>query len=609
MTPHRRDVLRGTAGALVTAGVLSQTTAAQTDWEDELGREIPDPEDVSVASGREGVASTSHPLATEAAIDVLEDGGNAYDAAAAAQLALSVVEPNGTGLAADARMHAYDAAEDVTYLVNGLTRAAGAAQPDMFLDEDGEPLDTEEIYDQGLAHGVPGVIRLHDTALKRWGTRYFDEIADRAIELAEEGWEIDRELSLRIHQTQDDLNEAAREVYLDDDGEPLEPGDLLVQEDLGHSLQLIAEHGSDAFYQGEIAEATAAFIQDMGGITTMDDFERYQVSVDHPIWFEYDGYQISTEYQVGLALQIIDGFDVDALEHRSAERYHLINEAMSLAGADASAHVGDPEFTDTPQQGLLSDEYIADRQDLIDPNEAIDIEAGDPWAYQPGEFYDTDGHVPQSTADTDEVAPAVEPRTNTFVVADEQGNVVTHTSSLGVGWNAGNMVPGYGFILSVIQSYFTATPNGIHVAQPNKRNPGATVMTPTIVYEDGRPIVTADSPGAVQSAPFQVLVNVLEHDLDLAEAIAEPRIQGAAWEDGVPESTRDELREKGHNVAEEWSDLGSVQAIVRQDRGRGQGRGPRWTAAADARRDGGADAVDDGPGGPPADPPGRGPDG
>ncbi|WP_255171319.1 gamma-glutamyltransferase family protein [Natrononativus amylolyticus] len=596
MTLHRRDLLKGTAGAIAAAGVLSQTTAADEEWADELAREIPDADEISTATSRDGVASTAHPLATDAAIEVLEDGGNAYDAAAAAQLVLSVVVPNGTGLAAEARLHAYNAEEDNTYLVNGLGRAAGAAQPDMFLDDDGNYLGTGEIYDRGLAHGVPGSIRLLDTALKRWGTRYFDELADRAIDLAEEGWEIDRELSLRIHQTQDTLNEAARDVYLDENGDPLEPGDRLVQADKADTLRLIAEGGSGAFYRGEIAEATTDFIQEMGGITTMEDFERYQVSVGHPVWFEYDGYQVASEYNVGLAMRLLDGFDLADLDPKDPQRYHLLLEAQSRARADAGTYVNDYEYADIPQQGLLSDEYTEDRRDEIDPERATGAGAGDPWAYQPGDAYDTGGHVPQTTADVESLGAADggdEYRTNSFVVADAEGNVVTHSSSLGVGWNAGNMVPGYGFMLSVIQSYFSPFPtDGVGDALPNKRVPMAQIMTHTIVFEDGRPILTADSPGSNQAAPLQVLLNVLEHDMDLAEAVAEPRVKGGNWEDGVPKEARDALEEMGHNLADDWSDLGSVQSIHRQDRG----RRPRWTAAADARRDGSAGSVGDSPG-------------
>ncbi|WP_255171318.1 gamma-glutamyltransferase family protein [Natrononativus amylolyticus] len=587
MTLNRRDVLKGTAGALAAAGLLSQTTAAQADWEDELARTIPDPEDVPLARSEGGVAATSHPLATEAAIEILEDGGNAFDAAVAAQLALSVVEPNGTGLSGEAVMQAYVAEEDVTYVVNGMERAAGAAEPDMFLDDDGNYLGRREIYDRGLAHGVPGSIRLDDTALKRWGTKYFDEVTQPAIELAEEGWELDRELSLRIHQTQDTLNEAARDVYLDDDGEPLQPGDLLVQADLGKSLRLIAEGGSEVFYHGEIAEAATEFIQDLGGVTTLDDYRRYQVSVDHPVWFEYDGYQVSSEYNVGLALRLLEGFDLDALDPRDPDRYHLLLEAMDLANSDVGAHLADTDFVDVPTQGLLSDSYTTERRSLIDFDEVSSAGAGDPWAHQPGDAYQTDGHVPQTR----------EPRTNHLVVADDEGNVVGLTSTLGVGWVAGNMVPGYGFMLSVIQSYFPLS--GSNAIEPNKREvAGALAMTPTFVYEDGVPIASFDSPGALYSAPLQVLVNVFEHDMGLAEAIAEPRVQGASWEDGVTEEVREALEAKGHGFASDWSDIGSVQAIVRDRRGRGR---DVWTAAADPRRDGDAGAVDDGRG-----PPGRG---
>ncbi len=560
------------------------------DWEERLARSIPLPEDVVQVESRHGVAATLNEEATRAAIEVLESGGNAVDAATAAWFVLSVVSPNQTGLAGGGHIVFYEAATGQVYFIDAAQRAPMASHPGMFLDDDGEPLPTHEIRARGLAVGVPGAVRGWDVALKRWGTRYFDELLDPAIALAEGGWEVDRELSLRIHQTRDSLDAHAQELFVPE-GRPLEPGDLLVQEGKARALRLIAEAGSEAFYQGEIASAIARHVQGLGGVLTEEDLHRYNVTVDPPRWVRYRDYQVATHPNTmggntfAVLLGLLEPFELEQYEPRSVERYHLILEATRLASAESQAFFGGPEFMDHPWQATLSEEFLEDRRSSIQMDSRLDeIEAGDAWAYQVGGPYRTRGHHPDydERADAGQIQDLLDEGTDHLTVVDRHGNVVAATTSLGVGWVGGHMVPEFGFMLNVRGAYFDSEPGGVHEVRPGKRPSRS--MTPTLVFRDGEPVysVGSPSPGPMQHA--QVLLNMIEHGMDPAHAVAEPRVGApGVWEYGVPDEVVEALRELGHPMDEEWSDRGAVPVLRRVN--------DRWQGASDPRRDGIAGAV------------------
>jgi gamma-glutamyltranspeptidase / glutathione hydrolase len=545
------------------------------------------PEDVVVARSTQGVAATLNEDATRVALQVLEEGGNAMDAAAAAWMALAVVSPNQTGLGGGGYILYHEAATGQTSFVDANIRAGKDARPDIFLDDDGEPMENEEIRARGLAVGVPGLVRGFDVALKRWGTRYFDDLTGPAIRLAEEGWPVDRELSLRIHQTRESLGPAAREVYLNDD-ESLLPGDLLVQEDKARTLRLIQNHGSSAFYQGEIAQATASFVQELGGFLTEEDFHGYNVSVEPALLFSYGHYQVATNPNaaggatVATLLGILDPFELELMDPRSPERYHLLLEATRLASAGVNEYFADPEFVDRPWQGLLSPGFLESRRSQIRPdrkNEELD--ATDPWDFQVGAPFHTrsqhpDYREPEPTSPS-EVGWSWDEGTDHFTIVDREGNVVVVTTTLGVGWVGGHMVPGYGFMLNVTGGYFDDEPEGAHEIRPGKRPRSS--MTPTMVFRNGEPVLTTGSPSPAGMQHIQVMLNILEHGMDPAHALAEPRVApDDIWEEGVPEEALRRLREMGHDMDEESTDRGAVVLLVRQ--------GHAWLGAADPRRDG-----------------------
>lgn len=567
--------------------------AESDDWEERLARSIPEPGDVVTVRSPYGVAATLNEEATRAAVDVLEEGGTAMDAAAAAWLVMTVVSPNQTGLGGGGFILYHDAATGQTHFVDANVAAGGAAHPEIFLDSDGEPLSNNEIRSQGMAVGVPGLVRGFDRALKRWGTRDLGELAGPAIRLAEEGWTVDRELSLRIHQTREALDERASALFVPE-GEPLQPGDRLVQEEKARALQAIAEEGSQAFYQGEIAEAVVEHVRDLGGFLTVEDFRRYNARFTTPLHVPYGDHDVVTNpaaaggATLALLLRILEPFDLDLMEPRSVERLHLLLEATRLAQAGATDHFADPAFVDWPWQALASEDFASARRKQIRPGERMDeVEAVDPWAFQPaGTSYHTRGHHRRLRSllerEGNPTPPPEGEGTDHFTVADRDGNLVAVTSTLGVAWSAGHMVPDYGFMLNVTGGYFDREPGGAQEIRPGKRP--RSNMTPTFVLRDGRPLLSVGSPSPAGMQHVQVLLNVVEHDLDLSHAVAEPRVApDSIWEAGLPDSVLDGLRRLGQPMAPDWTDRGAVPVILRD--------GGEWVGASDPRRDGVAGAA------------------
>ncbi|WP_202077703.1 gamma-glutamyltransferase [Caldalkalibacillus salinus] len=541
------------------------------------------------ASGTHGMVSTSHPIASEVGAQVLERGGNAIDAAVAVQFTLNVVEPMMSGIGGGGFMMVYDAESGDTTIVNSRERAPAGATPDMFLDETGKIIPFSQRSTHGTAVGVPGTLKGLETALERWGSRPLQQLITPAIQYAEKGFEVDRQLADAVANNEKKLSaSAAKDVFLPD-GEPIEEGDWFIQSNLAQTLKLIRTHGSDAFYNGEIAEALAATVQSFGGSMATSDLSRYDVTVDEPIYGDYKGYTVASmppPSSGGLfliqMLQILEGFDLEQYDVRSADKYHLLSEAMKLAYADRAAYAGDPEFVEVPMQGLLHPEYISERQSLIDVRTAGQhVTHGDPWRYEEAEA--DYGIVTQE--DDKDIG-----ETTHFTVADRWGNVVSYTSTIEQVFGTGIMVPGYGIMLNNELTDFDARPGGANEVQPNKRPLSS--MTPTIVLQDGKPVLTLGSPGGptIITSVLQVFLNIMAYDMSLKAAIDEPRIYNThtsvtRWEEGIPEDVITELRDRGQVYEQHPRLIGNVQSIyIDHDN-------HMFYGVADARRDGAAIGV------------------
>ncbi|AXF57997.1 gamma-glutamyltransferase [Salicibibacter kimchii] len=523
-------------------------------------------EDPLVDEGEDGMVSTSHALASEVGEDMLTRNANAVDTAIAVHFALNVVEPMMSGMGGGGFMMVYDAEEDDTTIVNSRERAPAGAEPDMFLDEDGNEIPFQERVTSGDSVGVPGTLDGLMTASEKWGHLDFETLMEPAIELADEGFEIDGELAGAIDSNRDKLSQSAAEDVFLPEGEPLQEGDHLVQEDLADTMQLIQNEGLDAFYDGEVGQAIADTVQEFDGSMTMEDIRNYEADIDEPVWGEYQGYDIASmppPSSGGLTLlqmlALLEDFDVGQYGSQDAERYHLLAEVMRLGYADRGEYMGDPEFVDVPFTGLLHPEYIEQRSALIYPDEANeDVEPGDPWAYE-------DQEPSHGSVEVEEREGTGE--TTHFTITDQWGNMVSYTSTIEQVFGSGIMVPDYGILLNNELTDFDATPGGANEVEPNKRPLSS--MTPTIVFDDGEPYMSAGSPGGttIINAVFNVVNNVIDHDMGLQEAIEAPRIHSMdypniSWEEGVPQGARDELEALGHEFDENPSSLGNVQSIM-----------------------------------------------
>ncbi len=590
VTTYRRTFLKGSAATLgasaipVSAARASETGANRSKQQ------------VRTDTGSEGMVSTVHPQATKAGADVLRNGGNAIDAAVAAQFALNVVQPHGSGIGGGGFMLVYMAEEDELYSIDNRERAPLGATSEMFLDDAGEPIPFEKRITLGEAVGVPGTLRACDVATKRFGTRELSELIAPAIELAsgECPVTVNEHLASVIEEERRKFNDAARSVFVPD-GEPLQPGDELVQPSLADTFRQIRDEGIGPFYNGEIATATADVVQEHGGSMTVDDLARYNVTVDHPDVGEYGDLTVRTQslpssggLTIAQLLGLLEEFDLRQYDRRSAETYHTLIEAFHLAYADRGEYMGDKALVDAPWQGLLDEEYIDQRRSLIDPDSAglANADPGDPWAYQPGDPYRVSTRKHDGSESSKRLKSPLRSdlgQTTHFTTADSEGNLVSWTSTIEQFFGTGIMVPEHGFMLNNELTDFDAKPGGPNQVEPTKRPLSST--SPTILFKDGKPFMTIGSPGGktIITTILQVILNVAEFGMSLPDAVVEPRIYAdvdpaVVWEEGVPAAGRRQLGRLGHDVEETSTSLGNVQAIAVRD--------DEYFGVADGRRDG-----------------------
>ena len=347
--------------------------------------------------GEKGMVVTAHPEATEIGAEVLRQGGNAMDAAAAIQLALNVVEPQMSGIGGGGFIMYYDAETKEVFVLNSREKAPGGATEDMFIDpETGDPFPFADRVESGLSVGVPGTLKGLEDGLKEWGTMSLEELIDPAIELAEEGHNVNWALANAIESNATKLSKTEAGKVFVPNGQPLKEGDLLVQEDLAKTFKLIKEKGTDVFYNGEIAQSLVDEVQDNGGSMDMQDLKQYSTDMETPVKGNYKGYDIysmpppsSGGLVVIQLLSMFEQLDLTQWDIRSTEKYHHLVEAYHLAYADRGQYMGDENYIDVPKNGLIHPEYIAKRIALIDPNKANDnVEPGNPCEFETEEIDD-----------------------------------------------------------------------------------------------------------------------------------------------------------------------------------------------------------------------------
>jgi len=522
--------------------------------------------DKTEAISPDGMVAAMQPLAAEAGVEMLRRGGNAIDAAVATALAVGVVEPFMSGLGGIAFMTYRDNATGETIGLDGSTVLPQAIRPEMFevLPDGGRSgvygwkATKDDAANTGwLTPGVPGMPALIGEAHSRYGRLPWKDVVQPAIKLAEDGYEFNHYIAMMTSASYERLGQfpESRKTFFKPNGAPYAPaiggpGDLFVQKDLARTLKLVAEHGPDVIYRGEIAQMIADDMAANGGLITMEDLAAHQTLDFEPHAMDYRGYQIygqlpNNGYPTVLeALQILEGFDVAALGFQSTEALHVIIESLRRAFVDRLRYLGDAALMPVPMQGIISREYAAERRATIDTRATPGAEPGDPWPFDPS----GNAWLPERDSG------AGEGQTTHISVIDRDHNMVSLTSTLGGNFGSRVVIKGTGITLNNATMWFDPEPGSVTSIGPGKRTMSA--ASQIVMLKDGKPFAAIGSPGGrrVISAVYQMVVNMVDYGLSIQPAISAPRIhsEGRASEIStrIPEEVRNALRELGHEVLE-----------------------------------------------------------
>jgi gamma-glutamyltranspeptidase/glutathione hydrolase len=516
------------------------------------------------------MVATVQPVATDAAVQVMRDGGNAVDAAVAAALMLGVVDNHNSGLGGGCLI-LIRMADGQLAAIDGREMAPQAARRDMYL-RDGNA-QTGWSQDGPLAVAVPGALAAYVDAIDRFGSKSLAELITPAADVAEQGFAVDRTYANRLQGAARQLRRVSGSdvPMLKPDGSPYREGETLRQPDLASSYRAIAEHGPDWFYRGPYAERVAQWMRENGGVVTEQDFARYEARRRQPIVSRYRGYSIvgfpppsSGGVHVAQVLNILENFDIRALHDESPHQaVHVVAEAMKLAFADRAYWLGDSDFAKVPR-GLLDEAYAKDLANRIDPEHATQVA----------------GHG----APPDAASNLFGGHTTHMTAVDPEGNWVAITATVNTAFGSKVIVPGTGIPLNNEMDDFSIEPGvpnafGLIGAENNAVEPGKrplSCMSPTIVLgDDDQPVLTVGAAGGPRIIS-QVILTILRHldlGMPLAEAVAAPRFHHqwvpdvVSMEASSPASLGPALIERGHRV-EQLSSSGVTQAIGRSADGR-----------------------------------------
>ncbi len=486
--------------------------------------------------GRHGMVATSQPLAVAAGLEILAQGGNAADAAVAVAAALNVTEPTSTGIGGDVFALYYEAASRRVYALNGSGRAPKA-------------LTLERLRREGLDKAlppfhpytitVPGACAAWCDLVERFGRLSMDRVLAPAIRLAEEGFPVAPITAYFWKRgVERQLRHAVNGLELTIEGRAPRPGEVFRNPGLARTFRLVAEQGKAVFYQGPIAEAIVAVVQEAGGCLALEDLAEHRSEWVEPISTTYRGFRIWECPPNGqglaalLALNIVEGFHVSEMDPLGPERLHLLIEAMRLAFADARWYVADPAQVAIPLNELLSKAYAEERRRHINPKKAtLDVQRGVPW----------------TTSDTVYLA-----------VVDGEGNACSFINSNYMGFGTGIVPRGWGFTLQNRGHNFSLDPDHPNVLAPGKR-PYHTIIPALATHEDDGSLFACFGVmgGFMQpQGHLQVVVGLVDDGLDPQSALDRPRfciLSGeaggtVALEDGIPLATMARLAEMGHPV-------------------------------------------------------------
>jgi gamma-glutamyltranspeptidase / glutathione hydrolase len=548
------------------------------------------------ATGTGGAAATVDELATKAAIRILEDGGNAVDAAVAAAAVLGVTEPFSCGIGGGGFMVVYDAKgrhHGRVTTIDHRETAPAAMRPDSFM-EGGVALGFNAARWSGLSVGVPGTVRGWSEALRRYGTISLKEALAPAIGVARDGFVVDQTFVDQTAPNVDFFDDvpATAALFLDPDGTPRDVGTVFRNPDLANTYRLLGRRGPSSFYGGELANAIVSTVRQppisstanhtwRPGLMEANDLATYRAPEREPTRVSYRGLEVfsmgppsSGGSTVGEALNILEGYPLSTMTREAALHYYL--EASRYSFADRNAYVADPAYFDVPLQGLLSDSFAAERRSLITGTAATSpVAPGNPYPHQSSEASATSTRAGTTTH---------------LTVSDRKGNVVSYTYTIESTGGAGLVVPGYGFLLNNELTDF----NFDSTTHPNRADGGKrprSSMAPTIVTRRGKPFLALGSPGGsmIITTVLQMLVDRIDLGSSLPAALANPRASQrntaatSAEPAFIQSAEADALRARGHTFTS-TAEIGAATALEFLP-------GNRVLAAAEPTRRGGGSAM------------------
>lgn len=526
-------------------------------------------ERMTPVAAKEGMVVTSHFLATQAALDILKNGGNAIDAAVTAAFTLAVVQPRSGNIGGGGFMVISMENSREIVAIDYREKAPGQATETMFLNKDNEVVKNRMRYSHAAA-GVPGTVAGLALALEKYGTLSLAQALAPAIHFAKNGFLVLPRFSNGIKKRALHLQKipSSRKIFFKPDGSYYEPGDLFVQKDLAATLQRIGAYGAEEFYKGQTAKLLTKQMKAHNGLITMEDLENYTPIIRSPVHGTYRGYDVysmpppsSGGIHLVQILNILEPYPVAKFGHNSSLTIHLMTEAMKRAYADRSVYLGDQDFIEVPIKGLTSKKYAAELHEEIDTTRSTPsktISAGNPNFNASHESNET----------------------THFSIADNSGNCVSNTYTINYSFGSGIVVEGAGFLLNNEMDDFSAKPGvpnsyGMIGGEANKIEGNKRMlssMSPTIVKKDGKNFLVTGSPGGsrIISTTLQVIMNVIDHGLNLQSAVTAPRVHHQ-WlpdeiriEEGINPDTISNLGRMGHKIVQKQA-MGGAQSILLSD--------------------------------------------
>lgn len=561
-------MIRKNLGFLVTTGLIVLFLYYASQFNNPLNGSQRKKTDINFRSnvtGNNGMVVSASSLASQVGIDLLKNGGNAVDAAVAMGFALAVTYPQAGNLGGGGFM--VIKLKDTITAIDYREKAPAGSTRNMFLNDKGEFL-PEKSQVGHLSAGVPGSVSGMLYALEKYGTKKREEVLAPAIKLAEDGFEMEKELAASLNANYELFKQfpSSKKVFTKN-GLNFTGGEIFKQTELANTLKLISIHGKDGFYSGITAELIVKEMQQGGGIITAEDLKNYEAVERKPIHINYKGYDVysmSPPSSGGIALaqllnmaeneQIPDRNDVyNGIKDHSTYLHNII-ESMKRVYADRSEHLGDPDFWKVPVDELVSKEYAKKRKNEINDNSTPSTEI------KPGVF------VKESD------------QTTHYSVIDKEGNMVSVTTTLNNTYGSGVVVDGAGFLLNDEMDDFASKPGepnmfGLVGNEANAIVPGKRMlssMTPTLILKDGNPFMVVGSPGGgrIITSVFTTIINVIDFKMSLDSAIDKPRFhhqwlpEYIQYEAGaIDDEVLAKLQEKGHQV-KQVSDYGRVEAIL-----------------------------------------------